>query len=214
MEAKPFITVTTIPDAGMLLGTHGSQEILNEINSRFASSGVMFGSDSDPMADCYKEFKRTHVNLARDTINLLEKANAIVGRDQNKIIELSCEEDLVEIPTCMYLPILTYEPIRKLYKKESIFGWGVEDEFVADADPYDHVIKNGLIETNIDGTWPKEYCWMWTTEDPYISIEDRDKLLFSRRFVSAYIEKQILEGTMRDPTDLLDNGLIGEIIED
>jgi hypothetical protein len=213
MEAKPFITVASIPDAGMLLGTHGSREILDEINSRFSNTGVVFGSGIDPLADCYREFRNTHVNLARDTVNLLEKAGAIIGMANESVIELRTEEDLVVIPTCMYLPILTYQPVRELFKKESIFGFGVDPELVADYDPYDHVIKNGLIETGIDGKWPETYEWEWESEDPYLSVEERVKLLESRRYISAYIMRQINEGTLRDPTDLLAGGTIGELIE-
>jgi hypothetical protein len=212
MQVMPFTAVSTMPDAGMLLGNSCS-DVLNEINAQYANTGIVFGSSMDPLADCYATFKNTHVNLARDTMHLLERAEMIIGNVDDKIVMIGTEEDLVGVPSCMYMPILMADGVREHFKDGNIYGWGVDQDLVGDDDPWDHVLKNGLVETDNDGNWPETYEWKWTSEDPVLDIDERNDMLESRRFVSVYIQKQIDEGTLRDPTDIL-GGEIGNIIED
>jgi len=200
---RPIVSVTSIPDASQLLGGSGNQEIINKINSRWSNSGVVFGGDNDPFADRYQQFNRTVVNVARDTIDLLNESHSFVV-DREVIIPLVKEEDLGHVPACMHVPLLTYAPVRELYDKEAIYGWGVEPESLPEDDEHGRMINNGYIGPDpITGEVPDTYEWHWKSSDPEYTPEELQDMMIARQFVATYIADQ-LDSDLNDPTGYLD----------
>lgn len=211
MIVRPLTSIGSVPDAGMLLGGTGNQEIINKINNRWANSGVVFGSENDPFAERFAMFNRTVVNVARDTAHLLEETHSFMV-DRAVIIPLKEEEDLAHIPACMHVPLLTYPPIRDFYDKEAIFGWGVEPECLPDDDEHGRLINNGYIgPDSITGKVPDTYEWHWKSGDPDLSMIELQDLLISRQFVTNYIAEQ-LQGDLNDPTGYIDGMKIDKMM--
>lgn len=210
MEVGQLVTLSSLPKCGALLGTSGGQEIFDALNARNSGSGIMFGSENDPFADQYNQFTTQFVDVARTTLYELEEASAVVSAPTT-YVELSTEEDLRTVPPSMYAPLLTYKPIRDMFQSDQIAGWGVDKDLVPDNDPYENSLKWGLIESDMHGDWPEYVTWSWDSEDLDIPYEHRDKVLHSRRYLAMFIADQ-LRGDLKDPTDIDNDGLIGDII--
>jgi hypothetical protein len=203
-----------MPSITMLLGDggRGSQEILSKINNRWGNTGVVFGSSSDPFADRFSDFRKAFVNVARDTAEFLNNS-AMLIMDRNEIVELKNAKSLMNVPPCMYIPILSYPPVRELFDKELIYGWGIRKDTIPVEDEYSRIINNGYIGPDpITGVIPDEYEWHWKSDDPEHTIDELDMLMRSRMFVDAFIREQTKPGgSLLDPTDMLDCGLIGDL---
>jgi hypothetical protein len=214
MIVRPLTVVSSLPDASMLLGSNnrGNTEILDRINSRWSNSGVIFGSSNDPFKDRFLDFKRAFVNVARDTADLLNKTASFI-LDRDEIISINSYDDLAFVPACMQVPILTYEPIRKLFDKDLIYGWGLDKSILPKEDEYGRMINNGYIGPDpITGITPDEYEWHWKSTDPEYSIDELMDLAKAREFVDTFILSQTSEdGQLEDPTGVLDGLKIGDI---
>ncbi len=214
MIVRPLSIVSSLPDASMLLGSggRGNIEILNRINNRWANTGVIFGSSSDPFADRFSDFKRMFVNVARDTANFLNHTASFI-MDRNEIIPIRSNDDLMLIPSCMHIPILTYQPIRELFDKDLIYGWGVDKSMLPKEDEYGRMINNGYIGPDpITGIVPDEYCWEWRSTDPDLDMDQKQMLFNARGFIDSFILENLKpDGDLLDPTDYMDGGLIGEL---
>jgi hypothetical protein len=214
MIVRPLTSVTSLPDTSMLLGTsgRGNVEILNKINSRWANSGVIFGSSNDPFADRFHDFKRAFVNVARDTADLLNKTASFI-MDRNEIIPIRTADDLMFVPSCMQIPILSYPPVRELFDNDLLHGWGVDKKMLPEEDEYGRMINNGFIGSDpITGVVPETYDWHWKCTDPDYSIDELMEMAESREFVDTFILAQTsADGELQDPTGMLDGLLIGQL---
>lgn len=210
MRVNSMITVSSMPDIGHLLGTSGKREVFDAVNANNASTGIIFGSGNDPFANQFQQFRRSFVNVARDTMRVLDETMAM-SRNEDTITNINSEETLLTVPVCMYVPILCHDPIRKMYKDESIYGWGVDEDLVPDNDIYKDTLNFGLIETDpVSNEWPSTYDWKWSSDDPIIADEDKDMIIDSRQYVTNFISEQ-LQSDLQDPTGYIDGLLIGEI---
>jgi len=199
MQIASLTKLSSIPNAASIIGSQGSKHVIEAINAN--SGAVYFGSNLDPRAGNYMNFKNIYSSM--DVQNELMKSQFYV-MGMNDIIPITSEESLIGVPPIMQLPILTYEPIRHYYNNGMIEGWNMEvPEEVEDT--MGRLINNGLIEPhfNEDGKWvmPEEIVWDYKYEDPEITDEELDMMDETRRFFASFIRNEILPGgERRDPT--------------
>ena len=210
MIVHPLTSVMTMPDAGMLLGTTAPRHILESINEKFGG-GVAFGGVGDMFAEAYTKFNQAFVQASNTTLDMLQKAKSlIINKEQYGLI--ASEDDLLTVPPCMYYPLLTYEPIREFHANDRIDGWGVDPDLLPDDDPFDHVIKCGLMETDEHGKFPDKVYWTWTTDDIPLTMDEKDIILESRRYMENFLAQELADGgELRDPSGFCSGLLIGEL---
>jgi hypothetical protein len=208
---RPILQVTSTPDASMLLGGRGNAEIVNKINSRWSNTGVIFGSNADPFADRFAEFNRAFVNTARDTAHLLDNTSSFILNNE-PIRTITSADALAYVPAAMYLPILTYAPIRELFEQDKLYGWGINKADLPETDEFGRLINNGYIGPDpLTGELPEYYEWVARSTDPEFTMEELEDMAASREFIDSFIMGQLESGQLQDPTDYLDGGLIGNL---
>ncbi len=211
MVIRPLTSCSMVPDAGMLFGNRGNQAIVDSINSRWSTTGVIFGSDNDPFADRFADFNRAYINVARDTIDLLNETYSFI-MDRNIIVPINSQKALMAVPECMQRNILTYEPIRNMFEDGRISGWDVDPTTLPDEDVVGRMLNNGYMGPDpFTGEVPDEVTWHWKDTDPNYTYDELELLAEARGYVDSFIADQLgLEGDMLDPTSNLDS-YIGKI---
>lgn len=190
------ITLGGCPTLAPLIGSSvGSSSLLSSINAELKGSNF-FNSVEDILSEGRRMFITNIVQPIREVGHTL--ANLITTMDQqDKILPIITEEQLRNIPPCMYDPILQYQPIRKLFDEGRIFGFGCD--FIPEGDPYGRLIRNGVIE-NVQEAMDKDgnitFEWEFVSTDPDLSFEEIDSIEETR----LYLDK-ILADTKFDPTD-------------
>lgn len=195
---------------GFYLGQSGSQAVLDELNASWRNSGTGVIFEQDSFGDKFKAFSSFVTSQTQAISDTVKKAVEAVSCP-NKIQEIVCEEDLRNIPACMYVPILTMPEIRPLFEGGQINGFGLDISDLPDEDVYGRLINNGKIDTG-DPNYDREspMSWEWKSTDPLLTIEELEKIETSRAYISTFLEEQLgPEGERRDPTDL--SGTIGKL---
>ena len=112
---------------GTLLGSRGSDELIRAINHSLGATSY-FGSTSDRFSHLQNQFMDMYVRP-------IKQANALVAtctekflgkEDTYKVIDTLAK--FKEVPPCMQLPIVTYDPLYNLLKKGAIVGYGYDAE--------------------------------------------------------------------------------------
>lgn len=211
MIVRPIVSCSMTPDAGMLFGNRGNQAIVDSINSRWSATGVIFGSESDPFANRFADFNRAFINVARDTVDLLNETYSFI-MDRNIIVPINTHKSLMAVPVCMQRNILTYEPIRAMFNNDLIHGWGVNPDSLPDEDVVGRMLNIGYMGPDpITGIVPDEAVWIWKSTDPSYSREELEDLAEARGYIDTYIAEQLeTDGGLLDPTSNLDS-YIGKI---
>lgn len=191
----PFHAVS----AGALLGTTGSQAIIDSINNSLGST-KFFGT----VKDSYREIGNYFINNIVKPINyatmaIANSVNTLLHPDVIKPI--TQESDLLSIPPCMYEPIVMFQPVRTLLEEGRIFGFGYEPDNLPKEDVWGRLIQNGTCEdikealaTSEDGCVELDYEWYST--DPEHTVDDIDAVEQTRNFIL-----KMMQTTNYDPTD-------------
>lgn len=185
-----------MPSASALLGTAAGPEILHEINSRV---GATFIGTRYDMVD--NAFMQNVVMPTRQAIAIGSHTAAVLI-NPDTIVALDTIEKFNEIPSSMFLPILTYAPVRRLLARGRVDGWGIDADRLPEEDVYGRLIDNGKVEdllthvlTSEEGDITFEYNF--SSEDPDLSFDDLDAIETTRRTVD-----RILAETELDPTNI------------
>lgn len=209
MYIAPIQSIDLMPDLGSLQGSFSSQAVLDKINNTAgAIGGVFFGQIGNPIETGFSSL----MNIIMPRINKVQQVLTTTNQQlfknvpvQNVYKPITCEDELVNLPTCMQLPILMHEPVRQLLKDEMISGWGMEEKHLPQEDAYGRLINNGTFEVSEVTRNIKEPLieWTWESCDPVLTLEDIDAIEESRRYVSEFLSKELAKkGSRRDPTDL------------
>lgn len=190
---------SALPSLGSLLGTGGTQELVQHLN-RSNPSSVFFGSSDDRFAHYRTQFMDTVLQPIYQASNVLQKTyNEVVNNDY--IHPITSEEDLAKgIPSCMHEIVLTHEPIRHLHRQGRIDAWGYQaSEWKDKPDRWGRLIENGEVdimndEPNEDGEYV--FCYTYRPGDPDHSVED----LYSAEATREFLE-ELIDTTEYDPTD-------------
>lgn len=199
MQIASLTKLSAVPNVSSIIGSQGSRHVIEAINA--SSGAVYFGSNIDPRAGNYMNFKNMYSSMDVQS-ELMKSQFYVMG--MNDIIPITSEQELVGVPPIMQLPVLTYEPVRHYYNNGMIEGWGMEvPEEVEDTTG--RLINNGLLEPSFNekGEWtmPDELVWEYQYEDPELTDDELEMLDDTRRFFASFIKNEILPGgDRRDPT--------------
>lgn len=198
-------SLSMTPTLGALVGTCGSQTVIDNLNQMYGSSGgVIFGQQGNPYQDRYSILMgQLATNLeAADTV-VRETTAVLLAPDVIKPI-LS-EEALRACPVSMQLPILMYAPIRGLMQDDRIFGYGFEKENLPEEDVFGRLINNGRVQlTGLakDEKIPDYLVWTWKTSDPYLTDVELEHIDATRSWLDQWLfDEMAVGGKYRDPTD-------------
>lgn len=183
--------------AGSLLGTAGTNALINSINESIGGSSF-FGSIQDTYRDIRNSFIENIVRpIQQATTAMANVVNILMNPD---VIRPIIEEDqLRAIPPCMQEPIIMFPPLRKLLEQGRITGFGYDPEHLPKEDTYGRLIDNGVchdILRSVDAENEITLDYHWESTDPALSFEEMDAISDTRAFIM-----HLLEHTCYDPTD-------------
>ena len=193
------------PPSGALLGTSGSQQILNQINSQWANAGVIFGQTSDPRTNRYAAFMNTIVEPANIAAKMIENISHIIF-NPNHIHAVTSIEDLDTVPPALQIPLLTCPEIRNYFDKGQLYGWGIDPASLPSEDIAGRLINNGTAFINHPNPEMNSQVWEWTwkSDDPKYTEDYLDAIRDSRQWFAKYINEQMqAEAEHLDPTNHL-----------
>lgn len=185
-------------------GGTGMKDVLDHMNATWRNgANVIFGEGV--FGDRYRAFKELVSDRQRDMIQAVEKTIQAV-RCPDKIIAIESQDDLAHVPASMYIPILTYAPVRKLFEDGMIRGWGVGYAELPDEDVVGRMINDGRFRSD-DEEWMKDpeagVKFTFKTGDPDYTREELNKIETSREFIDTWLEEQLGPGGDHlDMTDL------------
>lgn len=180
--------MSCIPTPGMLMGTMVAPSVLNGINQRLGNGATM----SDQFHRYHDTFVQRYIEPYRASYESLKKH--IVLDDVDLIRPIECMDDMYNISPAMYMPILTYRPVRELYDQGRIEGFDIKH--LPDHDPYRHLIKNGsadLDHMDEDGCCRVNY--VWTDDDPELDFDEIDAIEHAREYLVKFLDETCLDPT-------------------
>lgn len=203
-----ILSVIDLPQAvpiSCFTGATGMQDVLEHMNAawRSSGSGVIFGEGM--FGDRYRAFTELVTNRERAMVAAVERSiQAVTCPDKSFVIE--SEEDLRHVPPCMYIPILTYAPMRKLFEDGMISGWGVKWEDLPEDDAAGRQLENGRFRT-WDPKWQENpdagVTYNYRSGDPEYTRQQLEDIESSRPFFDTWLEEHLGPGGDHlDPTDL------------
>jgi hypothetical protein len=182
---------------GTLLGTTGTQELIQSINQNLGMSSEYFGSVHDIFNKGRQVFMQNIIEPIRQIgTQIRSAANKLLRNDV--IAPLITPDDYQYVPPSMHMPILMYEPVRKLHKQGRVYGFGYEPENLPDEDVYGRLINNGSMNTYVDLNTKGEYTleWTWKSSDPELEFTELDHIEQTRQYLDEILRDQLF-----DPTD-------------
>ena len=194
MQVLSLINLPNAIPLGLMCGQGGMQSELDELNSQWRSSGAVIFGGRDAFAEKFAAFSNMigqQITEVKETV--LRSIEAVCA--PNKFQEITCADDLYNVPACMFIPILTAPDVRALYDTGVLSGWGVTPDQLPEEDVYGRLINNGRFDTgseNYDRNAP--VSWTYETGDPLLDREQLDKIETSRAFISTFLEEQMGEG--------------------
>lgn len=203
MEFKHISLSNNMFSVGNMLGTVGSHALMQQISKQSGFDTSYFGSANDPYKTSFQHFMTTAVQPAREFAAEMKSANATVHKNEFKYID-SVEALKEGVPACMWEPLLSYEPIRKLAQDERLEGFAMAFEEIQamDYDPYAWLLDNGKADYNKpDEEGEIELVWRWKIGvDPDLTIDELDMLDTSREFMLEFLQHEDTEHL--DPTSI------------
>lgn len=196
------VTLNALPSISSLLGTTGGRSVTEMINNQFGNSSF-FESAGNVFKKGKDLFVQNFVDPIREMASSLKDLTRTLNIPKEDVmIPLTSEKDFIDIPPCMYLPILLHEPVMDLFKQGRIFGFGYNYEFVKNQeDVYGRLVDNGRITdvaSAIDENGFAEFKYEYKSTDPDLSWDQLDIIEQTRNYVDELILK-----TKKDPTDIL-----------
>ena len=188
---------TNILSLGGILGTTGSQQLINNINAQCGGASF-FGSDLDPFRSGFHSFMTQIVQPIREAqVTLSNATHAMLNPDVYRPID-SVEELEKGIPPCMQLGIIYHPPIRKMLEEERIAGFGIDHKTLMKEDPFANPLKSGYIELHSTMLGPNgEYTieFIDSTDDPPLSFKDKEALRATREYIDRFLQEELTRET-------------------
>lgn len=202
---SPMLSMTTNFSIGELLGTGGGRQVAENL-SREMNGGdvsVLFAAN-DPLMSGYQTIKKYFVDEAENNLKLVHRSLGVIQANNIGMIPIETEDDLLSIPECMYMPILTYAPVRELLESNKIYGFGLAPENIPDGDMWGRLAQtNGRVDMIPGEKVPEHFEWIFKSDDPDYEIEDLDAIDRTRGFIDSWLKEELKSDTPRDLTDCL-----------
>ena len=191
------LRLDTAPTMGSLLGTVGKKSLIDSINNELGSQGF-FGSAADMFSAYRSSFDDYIIKpMIRVSETAMKMVSNFIHPDAIKFIIR--EEDLYVIPECMQLPILTYAPVRKLFEKGKIHGFGLNPEWLPEEDTVGRLLDNfnepdclANIEKNNGDLVLQSTTY---SDDPDYSEDELDMFEGTRKFIDIFLKESEMDPT-------------------
>ena len=134
------------------------------------------------------------------TVKMAGTAAKLFRKDEYRA--LTTEDDLRWVPPCMHLPIVYFQPIRRMLEEERIEGFGIDPSTLADEDPYENLCKSGVVDDIHSSNFPDGEITIphyEATDDPKLTWEEVDKLRATREFLAELLLNE--DTAHYDPTN-------------
>lgn len=206
MQCLQFIDMPTAIPLSAFTNNVSMHDVVNQMNAMWSGSsgsGVIFGEGV--FGDRFKAFTDMVVNRERAVVQAVSRAvQAVTMPDVFQPIE--SEEDLRNVPACMHIPLLSYPPLRELFEKNEIGGWGVKPEELPEDDVYARMYENGRFRSD-DEEWMNDpdrgVVFRVRSGDPDLEPDELKCIHDARKFIQEWLDAQLVPGGDRlDPTDL------------
>lgn len=186
-------------------GSTGMQDVIEHMNAKWHTqgSGVIFGEGV--FGERYRAFTDLVSNRQSAAIAMVEKTiQSVACPDMFQVID--SREALEHVPPCMYIPLLTHAPLRKLLEEGRIGGWGVKPEELPEEDVAGRLMNNGRFDT-MNKEWMNDpeagVSYVFKSGDPDYTIEQLNMIETSRWFIDEFLEQSLgPNGDNVDPTDI------------
>lgn len=171
------ISLNASPSLSGILGSTGSQAIVNDLNmSMTGGTGVLFSQAANPIQNMYQNFMTNVVQpIQRTTQTIMDTCVNVLNND--KIVPITSTSQLHYVPEAMHIPILTYGPVRDLLKDERIYGWGYKEEDLPEEDDWGRWIDNGR----------------WICDDPRLPEEEQNIVTHEWRYFDPEVKEEEIE---------------------
>ena len=200
MNIRELSFNSNLTSLGAILGTCGSQSLIDGINEQ-CGSGSFFGNmERDPFSTGFYNFMQQVIEPLRETKHLLETVSAQVQEPDVFKAITTVEELRKGIPPCMQLGVIYHPPVRQMLEEERIDGFGINPKTLEKKDPYEDLIKSGKWEGNsldIQGEWAGVTFYEKST-DPELTYEEIRCLEATRKFIDKFMADE--ETKHYDPT--------------
>lgn len=190
-----------ITSLGAILGTTGSQTLIDDINAQCGGGSYFGNPDSDPFRTGFINFMNTVITPIRQTNMILQEVSQKLN-NPNVYRSITSAEDLRRgIPQCMELGIIYYAPVRQMLEEERISGFGIDPKTLEDKDPFEDLINSGRwvgTSEDIQGD-SLEINFYENSTDPNLTYEEIRHLDNTRQFLDDFMSDP--ETKYLDPTD-------------
>lgn len=182
---------TNLVSLSSLLGVRGQQEVLQSINQN--AGGSYYGSESDPFRQGFQVFMQRVVDPIRQAgITIRNTVRNFIVNDEIRRID-NVAELSKGIPPKMQLPILYYEPVRRMLDDGAIDGFGIDPNKLVKDDPYKSMCESGVVEytsedLNDKGEYEVEF--RWDSNDPDLSPEEIMDITLTRKFIDKFLKDE------------------------
>ena len=192
-------SLNMMPSIGAMIGSVHSPEVLERLNMA-SGGGVIFGQPGDPYADRYGHLHSLLIDNLRVADQIVTQARTAVYEPE-RMVALTSIDAMREVPPCMKLPIVTYEPIRQLLEAGRISGFGIDPRFLPEEDVYGRLIDNGKVKID-KNTKEVEFSWHWKSDDPKLTENDLEAIDQTREWIDNWLYNEMKPGgSYTDPTD-------------
>ncbi len=194
-RVHPLTTIQNsngVPNYGAFLGTAASAELISVINEQAGST--FFGTHCPDTTAAFMQSIILPIQLAAEQI----KTNTEVLLNPDIIRPLIQYDDFRYIPGQMQLPILLYAPVRDLYDRGRIEGFGYHHDTLPQEDVYAHILASGRVEDvgeAMDSDGMVLFHWEMSSDDPHLDEEQKAAIRDTREVID-----RMLYETSYDPT--------------
>lgn len=183
---------TNTPTIGAILGTQGSNELINELNKEFGSQSSFFGSNDDPFNSQHMHFIKQVVEPIRIVANQFKQQfKEMFNNNENIFRPITSLSDLEGgIPECMWVPIAMHPIIRKFGEQNRVDLFGIDAKNLPEENVYQRLIDNGEVTITADelksngGKYTVEFTY--NTTDPKLSDDDLDAIRDTYSFIELF----------------------------
>ena len=188
----------------MMMGNTGNMSMMKEITSTLNSgSSVMFSHDN-PLHQGFQAVQSILGHIDQGARQIQKTIGMVLqGKPVNHFTPIVDEEQLYNVPDCMKMPILMYEPVRQLWIQGKLQAWGLSPTSLpyGEPDPWTRLINNGTVNIMPGEKIPEYFEWKFTSDDPEYEIEDLNALIETRGFVDWWLKKELSSENPRDFTN-------------
>jgi len=188
-----------------ILGSVSSSELLTNINKKLKTYSDGVGYMGNDIINKGREFfVKNIVAPYKQMQSKIQSTVSSMGNVDNYSL-LVTAEDFKDPCNKMKSVIMTYKPIRDLYREDRLYGYELDKKLIPEKDRYRQLYNNGIAHhvndklSDPDFTGEIKCVSVWRGDDPDITLEELDMIEATRCYIDDLLSRGI------DPTSPEDN---------